>query len=108
MGMSPTATLTYGYDIESATGDWREDEEPVEAAGQVLRDAGFSNDIGVWQDYDGCRMRLFAAFLQASGYNDKGVGEGWDALLAAHMEAQGASVPGGENQPGWWLVSYWG
>lgn len=75
MGMWPTATLTYGFDVEDATGDWYQDDEPVEAAGQVLRDAGFPKNIGVWQDYDGCRMRLYAAFLQASGYNDTGEAE---------------------------------
>lgn len=36
------------------------------------------------------------------------VGAGWNARLAAHMEAQGVAPPEGENQPGWWLVSYWG
>lgn len=36
------------------------------------------------------------------------VGEDWDARLAAHMEAQGFPPPEGKNQPGWWLVSYWG
>jgi hypothetical protein len=36
------------------------------------------------------------------------IGDDWNARLAAHMEAQGAVSPDGENQPGWWLVSYWG
>ena len=36
------------------------------------------------------------------------VGDDWNAKLDAHLGAQGATPPEGENQPGWWLVSYWG
>lgn len=109
MGMSPTATLTYGYDIETAAGEWYEDDEPVEAAGQVLRDAGFPNDFGVWQDYDGRRMRLCAAFLQASGYNDEGkadsleLPDGTDELLRRAADVLGIDLC--DAKPGWLLTA---
>jgi hypothetical protein len=109
MGMWPTATLTYGFDVESATGDWYEDDEPVEAGGQVLHDAGFPTSFGVWQDYDGCRMRLYAAFLQASGYNDKGEADSmWlpddtDDQLYRAADLLGIDV--GDAKPRWLLLA---
>jgi hypothetical protein len=109
MGMWPTATLTYGYDIESATGDWYEDEEPVEAGGQILHDAGLPKEFGVWQDYGGRRMRLFATFLQASGYNDQGKAEtlelpaGTDEGLRRAADVLGIDL--GDAKPSWLLLA---
>lgn len=108
MGMSPTSTLTYGFDIESATGDWYKDDERDEAADRTLRDAGFPKNIGVWQDYDCCRMRLYAAFLQASGWNDTGETDSLELPEGTVEELRYAArllgIDLGDAKPGWLLV----
>lgn len=75
MAPSPTATLTYGYDIDPPDTDWANNDEPDEEAADLLAGAGLPSHIGVHQDrsdaYGG--LRLHAAFLQSSGYRDKGV-----------------------------------
>jgi hypothetical protein len=109
MGMWPTATLTYGYDIENATGEWYEDDEPVEAGNQALSEAGLPDNIRVWQDYDGCRMRLYAAFLQASGYDDKGDVKSLDLPEGTKTDLRrAANVLGidlGDAEPSWLLLA---
>jgi len=109
MGMSPTATLTYGYDIESATGDWYEDDERDEAGSRVLADAGFPKSFGVWQDYDGCRMRLYAAHLGASGWNDTGETESLElpdgTIEDLRRAAELLGIDVGDAQPAWLLTA---
>lgn len=109
MGMSPTATLTYGFDIESATEAWYQDsDEPAGTGSQSLHDAGFPKEFGVWQDYDGCRMRLYAAFLSASGWNDTGeadslaLPDGTAENLRRAAKLLGIDV--GDAQPKWLLT----
>lgn len=108
MGMSPTSTLTYGFDIEDATGDWYEDDERDEVAGQLLHDAGLPKNIGVWQDYDGCRIRLYGAFLSASGWNDTGETESLElpdgTVEDLRRAAELLGIDLGDAKPGWLLV----
>lgn len=76
MGMWPTATLTYGYDIEPPDADWAESDEPDEAAARLLADAGDLPDyVRVHRDYDGCHLRLIAASMTASGWNARATAE---------------------------------
>lgn len=108
MSGSPTATLTYGFDIENPAGDWIEDDEPVEAAGELLRSADIPDNIRVWQDYDGCHMRLYAAFLQASGWKDRGIAESLEIPdgtgLWLHRAAEVLGIDLGDAKPAWQLV----
>lgn len=109
MGMSPTATLTYGYDIESATGDWYEDDDRDEAGSRALHSAGFPENFGIWQDYDGCHMRLYAAFLSASGWNDTGEAESLelpdDTAEDLRRAAELLGIDIGDAKPGWLLTA---
>lgn len=111
MGMWPTATLTYGFDIENPTGDWAEDDEPVETAGALLRDAGVPDNIRVWQDYDGQIQRLYAVFFQAAGHRYKDAVESIESLeipdgsgLWLHRAAEILGVDLGDAKPSWQLV----
>lgn len=36
------------------------------------------------------------------------IGPDWKEKLDSFLASQGIEVPEGDNQPGWWLASYWG
>lgn len=108
MGMWPTATLTYGYDVKLPDADWADDDEPEEAAGQLITDAGLPEHIGINRDYEGCHYRLIASFMQASGWNDRKSANSLKIPNGAVMDMRRAAeilgIDLGDAKPVWMLT----
>ena len=108
MGMWPTATLTYGYDIEVPNTDWAEDDESEEAAGELIAAAGLPGHIRINRDYEGCHYRLIAAFMQASGWNDRETADSLEIPEGAVADMRRAAgilgIDLGDAKPAWMLT----
>lgn len=109
MGMWPTATLTYGYDITCEGVEWIECDDPAEEAGRILQEAGdFPDNISVHSDYESCHLRLIGAFLQASGWKDTAAADsltppdGTDEQLRRAADVLGIEL--GDAKPHWLLA----
>jgi len=69
MGYYPGAVLTYGIDMpefDAALDSWYHSDEPIEAAGQVIRNRNPANTCGLITTPDGS-YRIVARYISASG-----------------------------------------
>ena len=112
MGMSPTATLTYGFDFELPETNWAEEEEADWEACNILRATeGMPSYVGVHKRTDDGRgWRLYACFRQASGWrepmvaddNELDIPETADADMRRAAEVLGIVLP---HAKPYWLMT---
>lgn len=90
-----------------ATDDWYDLKKSLTAEAGVEWDSHCSGDCPMYfLHIPESKTTAYRGDMQP--VTSLAVSDDWKAKLDAHLEAQGATPPEGENQPGWWLVSYWG
>jgi hypothetical protein len=97
-----------------ADGEGREEVSAwYDAAKQVKQELGVDWDTHCSGDYP--IPYLYAVGSEKTAHRGDrepvtslDVDPAWREKLAAFLSSQGIGAPDGDNQPGWWLVSYWG
>jgi hypothetical protein len=105
-------------DDRAAASAWMIDNKAVIDEHRALKE-DIAAGIGVeWDAHcsDGCPIPfLFVEGTKTTAWRGSprpltslDVDPAWKGKLDAFLESQGIEAPAGENQPGWWVASWWG
>lgn len=113
MGVSTDAIVFYGYcwDEEEDFIEEEEDDRNEKTPGVTWDEHGSDSSpipcLYIEESYV-CAWPDSPKPLLSEAISPGWDHESWDEKLNKELERRGIEKPEGENQPGWWIASWWG